>query len=379
MNRTALALLVICGLGSSAGFAQSQTRPGMVDWLAPPAAPTQPQTDAEKAEGMKSGRAMPTPELLQPSLDPDIPAYTPSATAHLKGHFKAAASDVLAKLVGIWIQAFNQRYPDVVIDLTPPFAGSLGAKELVGGTLDMAFVSRELKPDDITGFRAKYGYDPLSVPVSGGTYRHYGFLDAVGFFVNRANPIDKMSYDQLDALFSTTDHRGGKPITTWGELGLTGDWADKPIHLYGVKPWNGFEEFVRQRVLSKGGKRGEWRADIRFSDTVFAIAGEVAADPYGIGYAGLAYVDSPVKMLPLAADAGDYQAPSYENVARSSYPLARLTYVNVNRAPDKPLDPALAEFLRFICSREGQKVILDQAIFLPLREKQVESSRNLLK
>jgi len=86
---------------------------------------------------------------------------------------------VLAKLVGLWIGAFNRRYPDVAIDLTPPFAGSLGAKELVDGKLDMAFVSRELKPDDITDFKAKFGYDPLSVPVSGGAYRHFGFLDAV--------------------------------------------------------------------------------------------------------------------------------------------------------------------------------------------------------
>ncbi len=373
--------LLVAGLvvfACDAGHAEPATAPPMVDWLAPPVAPSKPQTDAEKAEGMKSGRALPTPELLQPRLDPELPAYASPSGVKLTGHFKAAASDVLAKLVGMWIAAFNKHYPDVVIDLVPPFAGSVGAKELVDGKLDMAFVSRELKPDDITDFKAKFGYDPLSVPVSGGTYRHFGFLDAVGFFVNRDNPIERLNFDQLDAMLSTTDHRGGKPITTWGQLGLTGEWADKPIHLYGVKPWNGFEEFIRQRVLSQDGKRGEWRTDIHFTETVFAIAGEVAADRYGVGYSGLAYIDSPVKMLPVAADAENYQAPSYENVARATYPLARLTYVNLNRAPGKPLDPALAEFIRFICSGEGQQVILDQAIFLPLRAVQAENSRKLV-
>ena len=382
MTRTILSLALVLSLAGAAASGQparAASQPGMVDWLAPPVAPSKPQTDAEKAEGMKSGRALPEPELLQPTIDAALPAYTPPANTRLTGHFKAAASDVLAKLVGMWIQAFNKRYPDVVIDLTPPFAGSLGAKELAGGNLDMAFVSRELKPDDITGFKAKFGYDPLSVPVSGGTYRHFGFLDAVGFMVNRDNPIDALSFDQLDAILSTTLHRGGKPITTWGQLGLTGEWADRPIHIYGVKPWNGFEEFIRQRVLSEPGKRGEWRTDIHFTETVFAIAGEVAADKYGIGYSGLAYIDSPVKMLPVAAASGDYEAPSYENVARATYPLARLTFVNINRAPGKPLDPAMAEFIRFICSRDGQQVILDQAIFLPLRAGQAESSRNLVK
>jgi len=132
-------------------------------------------------------------------------------------------------------------------------------------------------------------------------------------------------------------------------------------------------------VLSQTGKRGEWRSDIHFTETVFAIAGEVAADRYGVGYSGLAYIDSPVKMLPVSAGANDYQAPSYENVARAIYPLARLTYVNLSRAPGKPLDPALAEFIRFVCSREGQQLVLDQAIFLPLRAAQAENSRNLVK
>src|SRR5258708_29923233 len=107
-------------------------------------------------------------------------------------------------------------------------------------------VSRELKPTDVSGFAEKFGYPPFSAPISGGTYRHFGFLDAIAFFVHPDNPLKQLTFDQIDALYSTTHHRGGGAITTWGQLGLTGEWADKPVHLWGVKPWNGFEEFIRQ-------------------------------------------------------------------------------------------------------------------------------------
>src|SRR5262249_49619326 len=149
------------------------------------------------------------PEVLQPTLDPDLPEYRRVAPP-LSGSYKAAASDVLPGLVNKWIAEFRNYYPDVKIDLVPPYAGSLGAKELIQGDLDLAFVSRELKPDDISEFKTKFGYDPLSVPICGGSFRHFGFLDAVAFLVNKDNPIEKLSFDQLDGVLSSTHFRSGK-------------------------------------------------------------------------------------------------------------------------------------------------------------------------
>ena len=374
LHRKALPLLGVLLASSSA----AQNVPGMVE-IVQPALPThRPQTDAEKKIGMEQGRPLPPPELLQPTLDPALPAYVP-APVRLRAHFKAAASDVMAALVRRWVAAFNTYQPNVTIDVPPPYAGSLGAKELVKQNLDFVFVSRELKPDDITDFQAKFGYPPLSVPISGGSYRVYGALDAVGFIVNRDNPIDQLSFDQLDALLSTTRIRGGAPIRTWGELGLTGEWADKPIHVYAIKPWNGFEEFIRQRVLSRPDRRGEWRTDLNFADVVFPIASAVAKDRYAIGYTGMAYLDAPVKVLALQSEAGAPAVPAtYEAVAGATYPLSRLTYFNVNKKPGQKLAPAAEEFLRFILSRQGQAVVLAQGTYMPLRAAQVEQSRALL-
>jgi phosphate transport system substrate-binding protein len=352
---------------------QASAQDRMVESLTPPLATNHPQTPADEERGWTMGRATPVPEILQPTLDPALPAYQPRAGARILGNYKAACSDVLPGLVKLWIEGFRKYYPGVNITVAPPYAGSLGAKELVKGNLDFVFVSRELKPDDITDFQAKFGYPPLSVPICGGSYRHFGFLDAIGFFVHKDNPIEALSFAQLDAILSRTHHRGGEAITKWGQLGLPGEWADKPIHIYGIQPWNGFEEFVRQRVLSTDGHRGEWREDIHFDKVVFPVAGRVAADPYGIGYSGLAYIDAPVKLLPVGG-----RAPTYENVARAVYPLSRVLYFNINKAPGKPLDAAVEEFLRYVLSREGQQLVLDEALYLPLRSGQVKSSRALL-
>jgi phosphate transport system substrate-binding protein len=350
----------------------------MVEWVVPALSPNKPQTPEQAEDGRKSGRKLPSPEILQPALDPALPAYQPRKE-RLTGAFKGGASDVLVVLVQKWFEKFKTHHPGVSLSISPPYAGSLGAAELVKENLDFVFVSRELRPDDVRDFRAKFGYNPLSVPICGGSYRHFGALDAIAFFVHKDNPLEKLTFDQLDAIYSSTHHRGGKPVTKWGDLGLSGEWADKPIRAYGIKPWNGFEEFVRQRVLSKGERRGEWREDIGFEKVVFPMAKHVADDRYGIAYSGVAYIDQGVRVLPVSANLGDApQAPTYENVALATYPLSRLVFFNVNKAPGKGLPPALDELLRFILSREGQQVVLEQAIYLPVRAHQVDGSRALL-
>jgi phosphate transport system substrate-binding protein len=350
-------------------------------WAQETAPTPAPPTAADKARWAKQGRELPVREILQPTLDPALSAYQPRS-GEVSGHFRGAASDVLADLARRWIAAFQQYYPRVVIEVPPPYSGQVGAKELVKGDVGFALVSRELVPSDVTGFKAKFGYAPLSVPIMGGTYRHFGFLDVVTFLVNKDNPIDHLSFVQLDALLSTTRYRGGEPIRTWGQLGLTGEWADKPIRVWAVKPWNGFEEFARERVLCPDGAfvhRGEWRPDLNFVETVFPISPAVEKDRYAIGYSGLAYVTPGVKLLAVGeTDRGPFYPPSYEEVARARYPLSRLVYCNVNKVPGRPLPPALEELIRFILSREGQRVVLEQAVFVPLRADQAARSRVLL-
>lgn len=351
--------------------------PATVEWLLPAAVGHPPQTDAQKQAGRLHGRPLPKREDLEPTLDAKLPAFVPASRAELNGRFTVAASDILPGLVRDWIRAFQKCYPKIQILFGPPFEGSLAAKNLNQGKVDIAFVSRELKPSYVAAFTSSHGYPPVSVPVSGGSYRHYGFLDAVVFFVNRENPIARLSRAQLAAVLSQPAPGNRETVTKWGQLGAKGPWAKRAIHVYGIKPWNGFEEFVRQRVLDYFGQPGHWRQDIHFSKTVFPIAKKVAEDPDGIGYAGLAFVDAPVKMISIGTD-DRYFAPTYANVASAVYPLSRLIYANVNLKPGTRLPKAEEEFLRFILSRQGQQIVLDQGVFLPLQSCQASQAGKLI-
>jgi phosphate transport system substrate-binding protein len=365
------AAVLVGGLTLAPLVATAQTTSSAtVTWQLPVEPTRPPQTKAQDDYGMEHGRPLPPPELLQPSLDPALRNFSPRYGADFHGSLRLMGSDVLPGLVRAWVRGFTRRYPGVHVVFGPPFEGSDAAKALIAGNIDIAFVSRELKPTDVSSFQAKYAYSPTSVPVSGGSWRQYGFLDAVTIIVNPANPVRQLSLEQLDAVFSSSHLRGDRPAVTWGQLGATGEWASRPVHVYGIKPWNGFEEFVRQRVLNADGRRGEWRSDMHLDPTVFPLAQRVAADPDAIGFTGLAFVDAPVKVLAVG-DSANAVSPSYTEVALARYPLSRLIYANVNRHPGKALPPATEEFLRFILSRQGQEAVRQEGMYMPLREFQV--------
>ncbi|KAK9384218.1 hypothetical protein V1515DRAFT_612356 [Lipomyces mesembrius] len=354
-----------------------------------------PQTPEEAAAGQAHGRPLIGPvELLQPTLDPNLTDYVPlkgKLKCELNGNYTLAASDVLAVLSQRWVSAFTKIYPEVTMRVAPPYAGSLGALELIKGTLQGVFVSRELKPSDVKGFKDAFGYPPSSVPISGGSYRKFGFLDSVAFVVNKLNPIESLSYDQLDGIFSTTHARGTKNLTTWGDVGVTGPLAAAPIKVYGIAPWNGYEEFVRQKVLSYNGTRGQWRSGnktapdydpmVTWDATVYNMSRHVAVDPAGIAYTGVAYIDSPVKVIGVSETSGpnaNVSSLTYENVAMAKWPLSRVTYFNCNADPKKGMDPVLKELQKFVLSKQGQQILLDQGIYMPFRANQQKSSMALL-
>lgn len=365
----ALALAPLTGLAQEAA-------PATIEWQVPVEGTHPPQTQAQDAAGMEHGRALPAREVLQPTLDPRLAAFQPRYGRDFGGTLRLMCSDVLPGLVRSWMTSFAKVYPRMHFVFGPPFEGSDAAKALREGQVDIAFVSRELKPTDVSSFHTKYGYDPTSVPVSGGSWRQFGFLDAVVIVVNTSNPLHQLTFAQLDAAFSRSYLRGDRPALTWGQLGATGAWAGKPVHVYALKPWGGYEEFVRERVLDAGGRRGHWRTDLHFDRLVFPIAGRVAADPDGIGITGLAFLDAHVKVLAVGEGA-DVVSPTYTNVALGKYPLSRLAYGNVNRRPGQPLPPAVQEFLRFILSREGQLEVRKEGIFLPLRQFQVQAAERI--
>lgn len=243
-------------------------------------------------------------------------------------------------------------------------AAAIGA--LYTGVGDLALMGREIWPNEIAGFTEVKHYPPTGLDVVTGSFdvRNHGY--AVVFFVHKDNPLTGVTLDQLDAAFSADHHRAGRPAHTWGDLGLTGDWQNRPIHLYGLPITRGFAAYLEDAIFAGSRK---WNPDIReYADLPGSQGGAtdggqhmvdaMAKDPDAIGYAGLLYHNPDVKPLALASQAGGpFVMPTKESVLDHSYPLTRLITMFLDHPPGQPVDPKLKEFLRYVLSREAQEAV----------------------
>jgi phosphate transport system substrate-binding protein len=292
---------------------------------------------------------------------PGIPAYKP--VAGLTGQLRSVGADTMETLMKYWIEDFQKLYPGIKIDMEAKASGTAGPA-LTNGTADLGPVAREMLPAEEQEFEKKFGYKPYAIRVAGGSYRTPGKTHAIAFFVNEQNPIRQLSLTQIEAIYSGT----GK-ATKWGDVGATGEWAGKPIHLWGLIRPNGIAHFLQDRAL----KGGEWKSEIEERTTVGSLAAldatnqGVAKDPYAINYAGYGNVMPGVKAVALAAhDGGPYSQGTFQEVLEQKYPLSRVIYIYINRPPGKPIDPKVREFLKFALSATGQDDVVKEGIFLPL-------------
>ena len=345
-----------------------------------------PVRGADPKEWELEGRPLPEALLPPPALDPALRDYR--ACDLLEGRVEGSAPAILPRLVHRWVAAFRAHHPKAEVSVPPPYLAPQGAlspplQRFLEGRLDFAFVSRDLAAADVAAFRRAHGYEPLVVPVAGGSYAHFGFVDAVAIVVHKDNPLEGLTFAQVDALFSRTRLRGAAPARRWGDLGVA-PWATQPIHVVGSGAWAGEESAraitIRDRVLSAAGRRGEWRDDlVGMHDTEAQVPEKVAADRHAIGFTGMGHVGPGVKALALARDgAGPWIAASYENVAAAAYPLARTVDLVLARRPGAALDPTIEAFVRFLLSREGQRIVRQQNVLLPLTAAQADASLALL-
>jgi len=212
-------------------------------------------------------------------------------------------------------------------------------------------MSRQMRATEIDQFESKFGYKPTEIGTA---------YDALAIYVNKDNPLEKITLAQADAVFSKTRRREGKSAGTWGDLGLTGDWASRPISLYGRNSASGTYGFFKEHVL----KNGDYKDQVKEQPGSASVIQGVTEDRFGIGYSGIGYRTSGVKVLALA-ETDAFSSGSYEDVKSGKYPLSRFLYVYINKAPGKPLDPLVKEYVKLILSREGQEVVVKDG-YLPL-------------
>ncbi|UTF61518.1 PstS family phosphate ABC transporter substrate-binding protein [Gilvimarinus sp. DA14] len=290
-------------------------------------------------------------------VDPNLPEYT--ATSGVSGNVNSIGSDTLNNLMTLWAEEFAKFYPNVNIQIQG--AGSSTAPPaLTEGTANFGPMSREMKASEIQAFEAHYGYKPTAVPVA---------IDVVAVYVNKDNPIEGLTMAEVDAIFSATRRCGyGEDITRWGQVGLTGAWANRDFTIYSRNAVSGTYGFFKDVALCGG----DYKASINEQPGSASVVQGVSESINGIGYSGIGYVTSSVRALPLAAEEGQPYAPAdAEHAADGSYPMARFLYVYINKHPNRPLDPMQAEFLKMVISKQGQEVVVRDG-YIPLPAKVAE-------
>ncbi|BBP45358.1 phosphate-binding protein PstS [Thiosulfatimonas sediminis] len=282
----------------------------------------------------------------------ELPVY--EKVSGVSGNLSSVGSDTLANLMTLWAEEFKRTYPNVNIQIQA--AGSSTAPPaLTESTSNIGPMSRMMKDKEIAMFEKKHGYKPTPVAVA---------IDALAVYVHKDNPIEGLSIPQVDAIFSSTRKCGAKDdIANWGQAGVSGDLADKSIQIYGRNSVSGTYGYYKKKALCKG----DFKSSVNEQPGSASVVQSVSASLNGIGYSGIGYKTAGVKALPLAKkEGGEFVAATPENAVKGTYPLSRLLYVYVNKAPNKPIEPVVGEFLKLVLSKKGQEdVVKDGYIALP--------------
>jgi phosphate transport system substrate-binding protein len=290
-------------------------------------------------------------------VDASVPAY--QKASGVSGSLSSIGSDSMNNLMTLWAETFRKFYPNVKVQVEGK-GSSTAPPALIAGTAQFGPMSRQMRSSEIDQFQQRYGYRPTEIRTS---------YDALSVYVHRDNPIKQLSLAQVEAIFGKSRRRGFKQnVTTWGQLGLTGDWANRPIGLYGRNSASGTYGFFKEIVL----KNGDFKDTVKEQPGSASVVQGVTEDRFGIGYSGAGYRTSGVRAVPLAeTEAGPYYEGTYDQVTSGKYPLSRYLFVYLNRAPGKPLDPLPLEFVKLILSKEGQEVVIKDG-YMPLQGKQVQ-------
>jgi phosphate transport system substrate-binding protein len=295
------------------------------------------------------------------AVDPAIPAY--AKTTGVSGNLSSVGSDSLANLMTLWAEEYKKLYPNVNIQIQA--AGSSTAPPaLTEGTANLGPMSRAMKDNELQAFEEKFGYKPTAVPVA---------IDALAVFVHKDNPIKQLTMQQVDGIFSANRLCGGSNVKTWGDLGLSGEWADKPIQLFGRNSVSGTYGYFKEAALCKGDFRGNVNEQPGSASVVQSISSTVNA----IGYSGIGYKTASVRAVPLVDKKGVAEEANEANALAGKYPLSRFFFVYVNKAPNKPLSPLEAEFVKLVLSKQGQEVVVKDG-YIPLPSKVIEKTKQEL-
>lgn len=302
-----------------------------------------------------------------------LPPYQPRQ--NVSGTIRVWSNEAMRAVVKRWQEGFQKHHPNARIE-TNHIGTDVAMAGLYTGSADIALMGREATASEIQAFEWIFRYKPSRVEIMNGSLDVPGKSPALVVFVHKDNPLSKITLAQLDAIFGYEHRRGLGNLRTWGQLGLRGDWTNRPINLYARDVTSGTGRYFRQVVLNDS-RNMNWDHLQEFSDKKNSngsvmdadrqILDRLAKDRFGIAVSNLRFVQPQLKSLALAAEAGGpFVEATRDHLIARQYPLARTAIALINRAPGQAVDPKLREFLSYILSRDGQAEIIREGDFLPL-------------
>ncbi len=316
----------------------------------------------------------------------EVPPY--EATRSLAGTIRIWGPANMTALARHWAAGFQRVQPGVTVELNL-LGSDTAIPGLYSGQADIAFLGRENNITDDNGFFRPMQYKPERFELTTGSLDVPGKTSALVVFVHKDNPLAQLTLAQLDAIFGHEHLRGApRNLRTWGDLGLTGEWTNKPIRLYGYDVETGTGQFFTKAVLA-GSRKLNWENLREFKDerradgSVYPGAEQsldaLRQDRYGLAVSSLRYATPETKAVALSfVAAGPYYQATRETLIDRQYPLARITYAFINRVPGNALDPKVREFLRYVFSREGQADVAREGGYLPLNVDTLAAQRQRL-
>lgn len=291
-----------------------------------------------------------------------LPQYSPTVLEATD--LTSVGSDSMEGLVDLWVEAYKSYQKQVSIQVVS-HGSATAAAALIEGTADLGPMSRPMKTGELDEFKSKYGFEPTLVRTA---------IAGVALYVSKDNPIQKVSFRDLDAIFSATLKRGApQNIRTWGELGVKGSLASELVMPIGLENNTYPNDYFRQQVLLQG----EFVPSMVYTASTSALMEAMAVNKNAIGYGEVKEGLDQGKILAVSKEADEVAfLPSQENLVTGDYPLGRYLNVYVVRYPHQPLDQATQDFLRFVLSRQGQELVVKQGLVpLPLQVVQEELAK----
>jgi phosphate transport system substrate-binding protein len=320
-----------------------------------------------------------------------LPKYQPREK--VSGTIRIRGSNYITDgfIGGYWEAAFRKYHPDVKLDYQ--MKTTLAAvPSLTFGDGDIG-IGRKVTFQEQELFERYKDRPPIEIELATGSYDVPGWQPGYGIVVHKDNPLTQLTMKQLDGIFGA-ERLGGwegtswrpnwargpeENIRTWGQLGLGGEWMDKPIDVYGLNLRYHQATEISDLLLKASDK---WNERLRIYANFVSASGklerglnaDLANDRYGIAYIaapmtnlGGRALPSTLKIVAIAArDGGPYVPYTLETLHDRVYPLHSRIYAYADRAPGQPMDPRVLEFLRFVVSQEGQAEVMRDGKYLPL-------------